>query len=355
MKWKKYTITTHIDAVDILSYELDSRGIEGIEIEDHLGLSDEDKEKMFVDIPPEPVEKDDIAKVSFYLEVSDDGDTPAGTSSQIVDTDGASDLSGLSADRIISIIKEILDDISTYTEIGEGTIEVSETEDIDWINNWKQYAKPFRASRRIAICPTWIEEVPKEILGPYETGDTTPDASRSVKLIYIDPGVAFGTGSHETTKLCIQALDNHINGGERVLDIGTGSGILSITSLLLGAGRATAIDIDELAVKAARENFDVNEIPTSLYDLTAGNVLADEKLRDSLTGYDIVVANILPDVIVPLTEHVPSFIKKGGIYITSGILAEREQEVTSALEQAGFSDITVTPMGEWVGIVSFYK
>ena len=271
----------------------------------------------------------------------------------------------MSTDQIIGMVNDILAEISAYTEIGEGTIEVSETEDLDWINNWKKYAKPFRASSRIAVCPTWIEEVPEEILGPYGTGsgesasEPKPDESagvrpQQVRLIRIDPGVAFGTGSHETTKLCIQALDRHINGGGRILDIGTGSGILSIASLLLSADHATAIDIDEMAVKAAKENFDENEIPASSYDLIPGNVLADERLRSELadSGYDIVVANILPDVIVPLTRYVPSFIKKGGIYITSGILAEREREVTSALKEYGFIDIDVTPMGEWVGIVS---
>ena len=334
MKWIKYTINTHIDAVDILSYELDAMGIEGIEIEDHLGLTEEEKEKLYVDIPPEPVEKDDVARVSFYLE-------DRGEDTRIGDPTG--DLY-IPEEEMLSMIENILRDMSAYTEIGEGTIEISSTEDIDWINNWKKYAKPFRASERLAVCPTWIEKVPKELSGP------------GLKVIYIDPGVAFGTGSHETTKLCIQALDSRIKGGERVLDIGTGSGILSIASLLLGAAHAEAIDIDELAVKAAKENFRVNEIPGDMYELSAGNVLADESLRERLAGgYDIVVANILPDVIVPLTEFVPSFIKKGGIYITSGILAEREQEVTEALKAAGFSDINVTPMGEWVGIVSYYK
>ena len=321
MKWIRFTIDTCVDAVDILSYELDEIGVEGIEIEDHLPLSEEDKQKMFVDILPDPVEVDDKAKVSFYMD------------SETCDPE-----------RVLLQVQQILAEVGSYSEIGEGTVSISETEDKDWINNWKQYFKPFRASDRIAICPTWMEpDTSPEILTPTETGEDP-------MVLRIDPGIAFGTGSHETTKLCIQALDRLLKPGDRILDVGCGSGILSITALLLGASHVTAIDIDELAVNAARENFDANAVDSTKYNLFQGNLLSDNKVVEQLSElpYDIVAANILPDVLVPLTPLVPRLLRAGGVYITSGILAERAEEVRDALVAAGFSEIVLTPMGEWV-------
>lgn len=350
MKWIRFTIKTKVEAVDVLSYELDQIGVEGIEIEDHLPLSQEDKEKMFVDILPDPEVVDDIACVHFYIDEKD-----------------------CHPEQVIAQVNTILSEVGSYMDIGEGTVSVSETEDKDWINNWKQYFKPFRASDRLAICPTWIEEMDEELLaetdgagaaaGSSATGTAggTANADRHVRKLLIDPGIAFGTGSHETTKLCIQALDQVLQTDDKVLDIGCGSGILSIASLLLDAGFATAIDIDEIAVKVAKENFDVNNISENTYELIAGNLIGDEAFAKEIRekaesypagGFDIVVANILPDVIVPLTPLVPAFLKPGGIYITSGILATRADEVREALEAANFTDIICTPMGEWVAFTS---
>ncbi|MCR4604603.1 MAG: 50S ribosomal protein L11 methyltransferase [Eubacterium sp.] len=341
MKWTRFTINTHIDAVDVLSYELDAIGIEGIEIEDSIPLSREDKEKMFVDILPDPEEPSEEAKVSFYMDTKD-----------------------CNPEQTIFQVQEILKDISSYINIGKGTVEVSETQDKDWINNWKEYFKPFRASDRIAICPTWIDEVPEDLLSEKysDSGDGYIFTEKQPQILRIDPGIAFGTGSHETTKLCIRKLDEILKGGESVLDVGCGSGILTIAALLLGASHAVATDIDEVAVKVARENFDVNSINPDSYELLAGNVLGDMDFAGKIVslasmssetgrpGYDIVVANILPDVIVPLTAFVPGFLKEGGTYITSGILVERELEVRAALEKADFKNITTTVMGEWVSI-----
>ena len=324
MKWVRFTIHTKVDAVDVLSYELDAIGVEGIEIEDSLPLSKEDKEKMFVDILPDPVETDDVARVSFYKDAAD-----------------------CDPESMIAQVQEILSDVGSYMDIGEGRVSISETEDKDWINNWKEFFKPFTASDHIYVCPTWIEDKEEQPEG--------------VKTLRIDPGIAFGTGSHETTKLCIQALDRLLVKGDRVLDVGCGSGILSIVSLLLGAEYATAIDIDKVAVEVAKENFDVNGIDESTYELIAGNLLGDEafasdteKYACSLPngGYDVVVANILPDVIVPLTPMVPRFLKAGGVYITSGILATRAHEVEEALKLSGFEEIECVPMGEWVAFTS---
>ena len=224
MKWIRFTLDTHTDAVDLLSYKLDEIGVEGIEIEDKLPLSEADKEKMFVDILPDPVDNDGTAKVHFYMEPEN-----------------------CDPEKVMLQVQNIFQELREFCGIGKGTITLSETEDKDWINNWKTFFKPFRAADDIVIKPTW------------ETYEKEKDSDI---LIEIDPGIAFGTGSHETTKLCIQALDKYVKEGDSILDVGCGSGILSIAALKLGAAHATAIDIDEVAVKVAAENMAVNQIPT---------------------------------------------------------------------------------------------
>ncbi len=310
MKWIRFTLDTHTDAVDMLSYMLDEIGVEGIEIEDHLPLSEEDKKKMFVDILPDPEDNDGTAKVHFYMEPEN-----------------------CDSEKVMIQVQNIFQEIKPFCEIGKGTISLSETEDKDWINNWKTFFKPFRAADDIVIKPTW-EEYKKE--------------KDSDILIEIDPGIAFGTGSHETTKLCIQALDKYVKNGDSVLDVGCGSGILSIAALKLGAKHATAIDIDEVAVKVAAENMAVNHIPSSDYTLYDGDLISNAFLKVKAgTGHDIVVANILADVIIPLTGVVKPHLKKGGLYITSGIIDMKEAEVREALLENGFEILDVTYMKEW--------
>lgn len=310
MKWIRFTLDTHTEAVDLLSYSLSEIGVEGIEIEDHLPLSDEDKKKMFVDILPDPEENDGSAKIHFYMEPET-----------------------CDPEKVMLQVQNILQETKEFCEIGKGTITLSETEDKDWINNWKNYFKPFRASDHIVIKPTW-EAYEKE-----RDGDV---------VIEIDPGIAFGTGSHETTRLCIQALDRYVKNGDSVLDVGCGSGILSITALKLGAGHATAIDIDETAVKTARENMEVNRIPASRCNLFDGDLITNRYLQARAgTGHDIVIANILADVIVPLTGMIRPHLKKGGLYITSGIIDTKEEEVRQALLEAGFEILSVECMKEW--------
>ena len=309
MKWNRFTVKTKTEAEDIVISTLAEVGIEGVEIQDKQPLTEEDKAQMFVDIMPEGPADDGVAYLNFYLE--EDADKEA----------------------ILKDVREALDDLKNFMDIGEATIEESQTEDKDWINNWKTFFKPFRAADDIVIKPTW-EEYKKE--------------KDSDILIEIDPGIAFGTGSHETTKLCIQALDKYVKNGDSVLDVGCGSGILSIAALKLGAKHATAIDIDEVAVKVAAENMAVNHIPSSDYTLYDGDLISNAFLKVKAgTGHDIVVANILADVIIPLTGVVKPHLKKGGLYITSGIIDTKEAEVREALLENGFEILDVTYMKEW--------
>lgn len=310
MKWIRFTLDTHTDAVDLLSYKLDEIGVEGIEIEDKLPLSEADKEKMFVDILPDPVDNDGTAKVHFYMEPEN-----------------------CDPEKVMLQVQNIFQELREFCEIGKGTITLSETEDKDWINNWKTFFKPFRAADDIVIKPTW------------ETYEKEKDSDI---LIEIDPGIAFGTGSHETTKLCIQALDKYVKEGDSILDVGCGSGILSIAALKLGAAHATAIDIDEVAVKVAAENMTVNQIPSSRYTLYDGDLISNAFLKVKAgTSHDIVVANILADVIIPLTGVIRPHLKKGGLYITSGIIDTKEEDVRHALEENGFEILSVEHMKEW--------
>ncbi len=310
MKWIRFTLDTHTDAVDMLSYMLDEIGVEGIEIEDHVPLSEEDKKKMFVDILPDPEDNDGTAKVHFYMEPEN-----------------------CNPEKIMMQVQDIFQEVKQFCNIGKGTVSLSETEDKDWINNWKTFFKPFRAADNIVIKPTW---------------ETYEKENEDDILIEIDPGIAFGTGSHETTKLCIQALDKYVKKDDSVLDVGCGSGILSIAALKLGAAHATAIDIDEVAVKGAAENMEVNHIPASQYTLFDGDLITNSFLKVKAgTNHDIVVANILADVIIPLTGVIRPHLKKGGLYITSGIINTKEEEVREALIANGFEILGVEYMKEW--------
>ena len=310
MKWIRFTLDTHTDAVDMLSYMLDEIGVEGIEIEDHVPLSEEDNKKMFVDILPDPEDNDGTAKVHFYMEPEN-----------------------CNPEKIMMQVQDIFQEVKQFCNIGKGTVSLSETEDKDWINNWKTFFKPFRAADNIVIKPTW---------------ETYEKENEDDILIEIDPGIAFGTGSHETTKLCIQALDKYVKKDDSVLDVGCGSGILSIAALKLGAAHATAIDIDEVAVKVAAENMEVNHIPASQYTLFDGDLITNSFLKVKAgTGHDIVVANILSDVIIPLTGVIRPHLKKGGLYITSGIINTKEEEVREALIANGFEILGVEYMKEW--------
>lgn len=318
MKWTKVTIETTTQATDMLSYVLDEYGVEGIEVEDKIPLSEADKKAMFIDILPELPPDDGVAEISCYIDDKID------------------------VKDLCRYISEQLEEMSAYMSVGTGKISLGETEDKDWINNWKEFFHPFRLEDNIVIQPTWTE---------------IADAKEDDIVIHIDPGTAFGTGSHETTKLCISNLKKYIqtDGSTDVMDAGCGSGILSIIALKLGARKVYGIDIDELAVKASKENLALNDIPEEKYTIVQGNVIEDKEFAQSVASigkYDIVVANILADVIIPLSAEIRPFMKENGVFITSGIIDMKEQAVKDALLQNGFEIIDVTHMGEWVSIVA---
>lgn len=315
MKWNKYTLKTTTKATDLVSSMLMDLGINGIEIKDNIPLSPEDKKKMFIDFLPELPEDNGEAFLSFYMEESQD-----------------------EAARL-NEIREGLNELKDFIDVGECSIEKEVTEDKDWINNWKQYFKSFMVDD-IVIKPTW-EEVKEEYNGKL--------------LIEIDPGIAFGTGMHETTQLCIRQLKKYVKSNTNILDVGCGSGILSIVALKLGAKSAVGIDIDENAITAAYENLQVNKLSKERCKVYSGNILEDKELRDK-TGYecyDIVVANILADVLIPLSDIVPKHLKEGGYFITSGIIDTKEEEVVKTIEANPYFEIVeVTRQNEWSSVTA---
>lgn len=318
MKWKKLTIETTTQATDMLSYVLNEKEVEGIEVEDKIPLSEDDKKAMFIDILPELPPDDGVAYISCYVEEDRD------------------------LDELQAYIKQELEDMATYMNVGSGKITLGETEDKDWINNWKEFFHPFRLEDNIVIQPTWTEEF---------------EAKEDDIIINIDPGTAFGTGSHETTKLCISNIKKYLkdDGSSEVLDAGCGSGILSIIAMKLGAKRVYGIDIDALAVEASIENLKLNHIDENDFEIVKGDVIGDKEFAKSVAKigqYDIVVANILADVIIPLSGVIRPFMKENGVFITSGIIDMKEEAVKEALIKNGFQIVDVSYMGEWVSIVA---
>lgn len=314
MRWNKFTLKTRTEVEDIVIASLADAGVEGVEIEDKVPLTESDKQQMFVDILPDCPEDDGIAYLSFYLEEDQD------------------------KDEILARVREELDDLRSFLDIGEGTITESQTEDKDWINNWKEYFHQFYVDD-ILIIPSW-EEVKAE------------DADKMI--IHIDPGTAFGTGMHETTQLCMRQLKKYVTPETELLDVGTGSGILSIVALKLGAKHAAGTDLDPCAITATRENLEVNNIPEGAMDVMIGNIIDDKEVQDAVgyEKYDIVAANILADVLVPLTPVIINQMKKGGIYITSGIIDEKEETVVEAVKAAGLEVLEVTHQNDWVSVTA---
>lgn len=317
MKWNKYTIKTTTLAEDFLSAMLSDLGIEGIEIEDNVPLTKQDQAEMFIDFLPELPPDEGIGYVSFYLEDGEDHS------------------------EILRRVRSGIEEQRQFVDVGEGTITSSDTEDLDWINNWKQYFHSFTIDD-ILIKPTWEELKPED---------------KDKFLIEIDPGISFGTGKHETTQLCIRQLSKYIkkckiDSSVKVLDVGCGSGILSIVALKLGADFVVGTDLDENCITSTHENMEINHLPAESGKFYVGNLIDDRELQNQVGTNHIVVANILADVIIPMAEVIPSLLNVGGIFITSGIIDFKENEVKEAITAAGMEIIEVNHQGEWVNVTA---
>ena len=312
MRWNKFRLKTLSEVEDIVISALAEAGVEGVEIEDKVPLTEDDKQQMFVDILPDGPADDGIAYLNFYLEEDADKEV------------------------ILDRVRAKLEELRQFMDIGDCSIEESQTEDKDWINNWKEFFHQFYVDD-ILIIPSWEEMKPE-------------DADKMV--IHIDPGTAFGTGMHETTQLCMRQLKKYVTSNTQLLDVGTGSGILSIVALKLGAKHAVGTDLDPCAISAAKENLEVNQIPEGAMDVMIGNIIAQVQEQVGYEKYDIVVANILADVLVPLTPVIIHQMKPGGIYITSGIIDEKEETVVEAVKSAGLQVAEVTHQGEWVSVTA---
>ena len=314
MKWNRFTIKTKTEAEDVIISALADVGVEGVEIQDKQPLTETDKEQMFVDIMPEGPADDGIAYLNFYLEE---------------DTE---------VEPVLERVRGVLEEVRGYMDIGEGTITESQTEDKDWINNWKEFFHQFYVDD-ILIVPSW-EEVKEE--------------DKDKMILHIDPGTAFGTGMHETTQLVIRQLKKFVTKDTQMLDVGTGSGILGIVALKLGAAHVVGTDLDPCAIPAVADNKAANGIKDETFDMLIGNIIDDKEVQDTVgyEKYDIVTANILADVLVPLTPVIVDQMKKGAYYITSGILDVKEEVVVQAVRDAGLRLVEVTHQGEWVSVTA---
>ncbi len=314
MKWNKFRIKTTTEAEDIVCSSLMDLGVQGVEVEDKIPLTQREKEQMFVDILPEIDVDDGVACISFYLEEDED------------------------KDKMLQAVREELKEIGTYVNVGSMEIEESQTEDVDWVNNWKQYFHQFTIDD-VLIIPSWEDVQPED---------------EDKMIIHIDPGTAFGTGMHETTQLCIRQIKKYVTADTEILDVGCGSGILGMLALKFGAKHSTGTDLDPCAIDATHENMEVNGISRDQYRVMIGNIIDDKEVQDQVgyDRYDIVAANILADVLVPLTPVILNHLKTGGIYITSGIIEEKEETVVEAVKAAGLEVLEVNHQGEWVSVTA---
>lgn len=314
MKWNQFRLKTTTEAEDIVSSMLMDLGIQGVQIEDKVPLTEQDKEQMFVDILPQIPADDGVAYLTFYLEEEEDPET------------------------VLERVRKELEEMRSYVDVGECTIEESQTEDVDWVNNWKKYFHQFSIDD-ILVIPSWEQVEAK-------------DSDKMV--IHIDPGTAFGTGMHETTQLCIRQLRKYVKPGAQILDVGCGSGILGMLALKFGAAHSVGTDLDPCAIDATHENMKANGIREDQYEVMIGNIIDDKEVQDKAgyEKYDIVAANILADVLVPLTPVILHQLKKGGIYITSGIIDDKEETVTEAVRAAGMEILEVHHQGEWVSVTA---
>lgn len=358
MKWRQITVHTTVEAEDLVSMMLAELGVEGVQIENNVPLDEEDVKAMYIDILPEMKEDDGTSKVSFFLREAEPGEQEtSGGYAPGVDEDGTSDNSYMINDRVwteeeiaalLENVKNGLEDMRACINVGSGELEIGESEETDWRDSWKEFFKPIRIES-VLILPSWLE-VPEEYVEEVREG--------RLHTVLIDPGVAFGTGNHETTRLCIPGMAAAITPGCKVLDLGTGSGILGMAAVRMGAGKVTAVDIDPACETVLRDNIQMNSISEKEFRILIGNVLTDAGVSEKImedAPYDIAVANILAPVICSLAAPgaADRFVKDGGVFITSGILDKYETEVLEAFRKnPAWKKIRSTHDGEWVAVTA---
>lgn len=319
MDWIQIKIITTNQGIDPVCGLLYDLGITGIEISDKEDFMEFlENNRKYWDYVDEELErlKEADSCITVYFSNDEDGKTLLAKVTDAVESLRNSDRNG---------------------DFGSLDILSENMKDEDWSENWKQFFKPLEIGEKVLVVPEWETEVPE---------------SDRVKFI-INPGLSFGTGSHESTKMCIEEIEKHVKDGDTVLDLGCGSGILSVIALLLGAKEATAVDIDPMAVEVAYSNLKLNNLPENIYHGYAGDITTDTELCAKLAAEksDIVLANIVADVIIALSGYVKDFVKPDGVFICSGIIIERKDEVVAALEKAGLKIKTVRTMGEWAAVV----
>ena len=321
MNWIKIKIATTKKGIDFVSDIFDEAGISALEIEDN---------EEFLEVLEQTKPQWDFVEDDLYEEKS----KACSVSAYIADS--------LSGKKTIGVIQDKINEakaVDTSGIYGSLEIFIAVINEEDWAENWKKYFKPIPVGKNILICPAW-EEVPEE----YKTRT----------IFKIDPGMSFGTGTHETTRLCIVELEKYMKPESLVLDLGCGSGILSIISMMIGAKSAVAADIDENSVRIAGENALYNNIAKENYEVYAGNVLADTKLRGKISGkkYELVLMNIIPDVIIPLLPFVKDLLADNGIVVLSGIISRYLADVETAVESCGLKIIEKSSENDWQCIVA---
>ncbi|MBY0122344.1 50S ribosomal protein L11 methyltransferase [Bacillus sp. S/N-304-OC-R1] len=308
MKWSEISIHTTNEAVEPISNILHEAGASGVVIEDPYELVKERKDQFGEIYQLNPLDyPEDGVIVKAYLPEN----------SFLAET--------------VDEIKEEINNLLLYNiDIGKNDIKISEVNEEEWATAWKKYYHPVKISERFTIVPTWEEYTP---------------VSTDELIIELDPGMAFGTGTHPTTVMCIQALERTVSNRDKIIDVGTGSGVLSIAAAMLGAEKVTALDLDEVAVNSARQNIELNKVQ-NVVDVAQNNLL------DGITAeVDIVVANILAEVILRFTDDVASVVKEGGFFIASGIIQQKKQEIKDAMIAAGFRIEETIQMEDWVAII----
>lgn len=319
MQWLELTIKTSSAGIDLLAERLTVLGYDSFIIDDQADFNDFlENNRQYWDYVDEELEKrmQGLSQIRLYLE-----DGPAAME-QVHDL----------RDQM-----RILREQHPGVELGTLEITLENLQDEDWENNWKQYYQPLPIGERLLVVPQWL----------------SPENEEGRLPVLLDPGMIFGTGAHASTQMCMMALEQAVHGGETVLDLGSGSGILSITALLLGAKTAVGVDIDPKAEDIARENAAINGLGADRFTAVTGDVIGDKAMMDRLeSGYDLVLANIVADVIIPLSPVVPHFLKPTSLFLCSGILEQRLPEVRAAIEHAGMEILGVRMIGDWCQITA---